>query len=67
MTVRELVEHLLTGDQDAVVARFGYFGELYPMTKHDFSFEELQPGDNPSISEGSFLRVDPPYIGQEPE
>jgi hypothetical protein len=64
--VRDLVAHLLTGDQEAEVVVFGYFGEKYEVGKHDFQFLEIKPRDNPQGIVGSFLRVEVPDIGPEP-
>lgn len=67
MKVKELVEHLLTGDQEAEVAVFDYFGKPIPMDKYDFMFEDIKRGHNPQGIVGGYLRVTAVDIGTEPE
>lgn len=67
MKVRELVEHLLAGNQDAEVGVFGWFGEWLPMDRDDFVFEEVKNGHNPQGHVGWYLQVEQIDRGPEPE
>jgi len=65
--VKDLVRHLLSGDQEADVLVFGYFGEPYEVSTSDFTFHTIEKGHNPQGVTGSVLEVRAFDIGEEPE
>lgn len=59
MKVRELIELLSKGNPEAVVVRFGHFGEPLKYGKEDFNFH---PDDS---IHGFYFSIDSPDIGEE--
>jgi hypothetical protein len=59
--VKDLVAHLLTGDQEARVLVSDHFGQPIPLSPSDFTFVESKG------SFGNYLRVSAVDIGPDPE
>jgi len=70
MTVRELIAHLQTGDQDAEVVVFDHFGQ--PIELHEFDFDFMRRTHYPKAvdipkDKQWFLGVRAVDIGPEPD
>ena len=65
--VRDLVAHLLKGDQDAEVVVMDHFGHPLGMDLEDFNFRDYKKGDSPQGVVGWNLCVEPVDIGPDPE
>jgi hypothetical protein len=64
MIVTELIEHLKTGDQQAVVGVLDHFGKLKKVEADEFTFEKWENGPN---FKGSLLHIPLIDIGPEPD
>lgn len=64
MKVRDLVEHLLSGDQNAEVIVLDHFGRSIEVTKEDFTFYR---GQNQQEVVENFCLMRAVDIGPEPE
>ncbi len=67
MKVKDLVKHLKSGDQDAIVAAMDHFGRPVFVDEYDFSFRQYKIGDNPQGVTGWYLIIPVVDIGPEPE
>ena len=62
MKVKELVEHLKTLPQDALVVSTGHFGSPIDFTVSDFNVETVS-----YRSAAGMMVIDCPYIGEGPD
>lgn len=67
MKVKDLVAHLLSGDQEAYLVTFGHFGEIHAVNKGNFEFRQVKNGRSPQRVAGSYLSVTCPDIGPDPD
>ena len=67
MTVKDLVVHLLAGDQEADVVVHDHFGREIKISESDFCFRHYKTGDSPQMVIGSRCLVTPIDIGPEPD
>ena len=71
ITVRELIDLLLTFDQDLPIGRVGHFGEFNKMNNHNFYVRETYSTKNLWRDEGKkshkCVDVSTPDIGPDPD